>query len=175
MKKSNNKLLLIVAIVFAAVVLFWLFGNGMEPIEDTNGSEDLSLTTITDENIINLDLGSINPISVQESSFEIGGFSVSDGVEFSSKNFSGVYEVMYGNFILNSEVVFTLHNFVVEEGNFKMCVVYNDEIVAVLEPGETVEYRMEDVNGTVSLRIAGESASYSFMMSSADYDTFDHP
>lgn len=175
MKKQNNKLLAIGAVIFVIVALVWMFGGGLKPIEDTNGPDDYSLTTITDENILNLDMGAINPISVRETGFEIAGISVSDGVKFSSKGFTGVYEVMYNNFLLDSDMVISLHDFVVEEGNFKMCVVYNDEIVAVLEPGETVEYRMEKVNGTVSLRIAGESASYRFMMIGHDYDMFSHP
>ena len=170
----KKKLLPLLILVFAVVVGVWLFMDTPDPIQDTNGPDDFSLTTITDENIIRQDMGARNPVAVRNLSFDFGGITISNGVHFSSESFTGVYEIMYGNFLLNSDVTITLYDFTVESGNFKMCVVYDDEIVAVLEPGELVEYRLEDVNGTVALRIAGESASYNFMMSETDYDLFNH-
>lgn len=168
----------LIGLLAAGVVLIgsmWLFGNGMEPIEDTNGPDDYSLTTITDEQIIGGELGALNPVSVSSSEFDLGGVTVSSAVQFKSSDFSGVYEILYNNYILPSDFVLNLTSFTVDSGNFKMVVIHDDEIVATLEPGEFVEYCLEDVTGTVSLRIAGESASYCFYMSQTDYDTFAHP
>ena len=44
--------------LLAAVLLcFGVSGCGGEGYEDTNGADDFTLETITDENIINLDVG----------------------------------------------------------------------------------------------------------------------
>ena len=166
---SKNILLWLVAIVGAAAALFWIFGGAPEHIPDTNGPEDFSLTTVTDENILNRDLGSIGGPAVSQSILPGNGY------EFSAKKFTGVYEVLYDNFIGKSDFQLDITNLVVTEGNFRMVVVHNDQIVAELTPDRFVEYRLEDITGTVSLRIAGESAAFSFFMSGQDYNLHSHP
>lgn len=95
-------------------------------------------------------------------------------VEISSDKFTGVYEVVYGNYLGSSDVRLDLYDFTVTSGNFKMCIVREDEIVAVLEPDSLVEYLLEDISGNVRLMIAGESAEFSFKMTESDYDSFEH-
>lgn len=160
--------LLLVALVLVAVALFWIFGDGIEHIEDTNGPEDISLTTITDSNIINRDIGSIGGPTISQSVL------TGDGYEFSAKKFTGVYEILYDNFIGTSDFWLDLTNFSVTEGNFRMVVVHNDQIVAELTPDMFVEYRLEDITGTVSLRIAGESAAFQFFMTGTEYNNHSH-
>ena len=55
-------------------------------------------------------------------------------------------------------------------------MVQDDKIVAVLQPDDfgQVDYLLEDISGTVSLVIAGESAQFSFKIAEGDYDTFAH-
>lgn len=172
--KNNPLVGLLVVIVFVALVV-WMLLSGPDPIPDTNGPDDYSLTTITDENILNLDMGAINPIKKKGISLDLGSVTVGSGLEFSSRNFTGVYEVMYNNYFLDSDVVIELNYLKVNSGNFRMVVVYNGEIIETIEPSdEPIEFRMEDVNGTVSLRIAGESADYEFSMFEHDYDMFAH-
>lgn len=168
MNISKNIFLWIAVIAFAAVGCFWIFGSGLEHIPDTNGPEDYSLTTITDENIIKQDLGSIGGPTISQS------ILFGDGYEFSAKKFTGVYEILYDNFIGKSDFVLDLTNFVVTEGNVRLVVIHNDQIVAELTPDMFVEYRLEDITGTVSLRIAGESAAFSFFMSGHDYNFHSH-
>lgn len=51
----------------------------------------------------------------------------------------------------------------VEEGNFRMVLVVDDEIVHEFALNElTQTYVLEDVSGYVALRIAGESANFTF-------------
>lgn len=174
-KKMKDILWKVFALVLVVVVAVWFLMDDMEPIEDTNGPDDISLTTITDENIINLDMGALNAIKVSESDLQVGGLDLDPIVDFSSEDFSGVYEVLYNHFIGNSDVVIELDYLKVDSGNFKMVVLLDGEIVTTIEPSdEPISFRMEDVNGTVSLRIAGESASYSFAMSKTDYELFEH-
>lgn len=168
MNISKNIFLWIAVIAFVAVGCFWIFGSSLEHIADTNGPEDYALTTITDENIIKQDLGSIGGPTISQS-------ILSDGYEFSAKKFTGVYQILYDSYIGKSDFQLDITNFVVTEGNVRMVVIHNDQIVAELTPDMFVEYRLEDITGTVSLRIAGESAAFSFFMSDNSYNSHAHP
>ena len=164
MNKKPNKLvtlLIIVAVAVGAVMLF--FGNDPEHIEDTNGAGDYSLATITDEQIIEKSLGSRNV------AISYGG-SFSNDVEFSSNQFSGVYEIANTYYLLESDYVLDLLSFEVTQGNFKMVVVNEGKIVATIEPGQIEPVYLENVKGDISLIIAGESAAFSFSMSDMDFE-----
>lgn len=181
-EKSGKKggkaspLLWIAAAIFLAVSIFWMISSGIEPIPDTNGPDDYSLVTITDENILNRDMGAHMPLGKRSSKLEVGNVTIGSDIVFSSGDFSGVYEVMYNNFFLDSDVYIRLNYLKVNSGNFRMVVVYNDEIIHEIAPSdEPIELLLEDLNGTVSLRIAGESADYEFSMFAHDYDLFAHP
>lgn len=173
-KKNKDTLVGILVTAIFIIAIVWLLITDTNHIEDTNGSSDYSLTTITNENIINLDLGAIGVPQPYTNSFTVGGINISSGIEFSSKKYTGVSEILYTNYLTSSDFEIDLHSFTVDKGNFKMVVVHNDEIVATLEPGEAVNYRLEDVSGNISLRIAGESASFSFIMDETDYNNFYH-
>lgn len=84
------------------------------------------------------------------------------------------YEILYDNYILPSDFDLNLTVYDIYGGNFKMVVVHDGKIVATLEPNIFVNYRLEDVTGTVSLRIAGESASVNFSMTEPGYDRHSH-
>ena len=166
---------IIFAVVFLAVFVVWMLVGGIEPIPDTNGPDDISLATITDENIINRDMGSVHAVTIKKSGIEVGNVAINSMVKFSSKDFSGIYEICYNNYIGKSDVEVRLGHLTVDSGNFKMVALLNDEIVGVIEPSdEEIVFRMDDINGYFSLRIAGESAAYSFTMSQMDYDHFAH-
>ena len=135
-------------------------------IEDTNGADNFTLNTITDQNILNLDLPS-------------GGYGtktsglLSKTVTHSGKDFSGVVEVLWTDMIAG-DFVLDLMDYTVTGGNFRMVVVNEDRIIADIEPG-TTQILLEGVKGRVALRIAGESAAYSFSMTEFEYNSFAHP
>lgn len=172
MDKKNNQLSTPLAILIAVVVIgvcLWAFlTNDLKHIEDTNGADNYALTTITDEHIIGMDIGAMG---LTKSKDILSG----NAFEFHSDKFTGVEEILYDNFIGKSDFVLDLNNFHVTGGNFRMVIVHNDKIVAELTPDLFVEYRLEDITGTVSLRIAGESAAFSFYISEMDYDSHSHP
>ena len=168
-EKTKKALTLAAAVILVVVVSVWLILGGTDHIEDTNGADNYALQTITDENIINMDVGSIGGPEISKNILQ------GSNVEFSAEKLTGVYEVLYDNFVLPSDFEVNLSAFAVNEGNFKMVVVHDDKIVATLEPDLFVDYLLEDVTGTVSLRIAGESASFTFNMSEMDYDHHAHP
>ena len=166
-EKKKTIIARIAAVVMIGIAIFWFLGSDMKHIEDTNGPDNYSLTTITDENIINRDMGAMG---LSRSKSIVTG----DTHTFSSDKFTGVEEIMYNNYILNSSDYFTIYNYEIKEGNMKMVVVLDDEIIAELEPGMIVEYDFKDVNGTLALRIAGESAAFHFDITGHDLDRFEH-
>ncbi len=169
--KAQNPRVALLTVIFAAVFCLWMFNSTPETIEDTNGPGDFSLQTITDDNILNQDMGMTGGINIRKD-------DIGDGITFSSDGFTGVYEVMYNNFFANSDVNICLTLLTVTEGNFKAVVVYNDEIIEELPfnaENPFIDLWLHDINGTVSLRLAGESAAFSFSMLQSDYDSFAHP
>ena len=130
--------------------------DDLEHIEDANGPDNYALVTITDENIIKQDMGALN---VSKSTGLLN-----DGVTFKSDKFTGVYRVFVTNFFLNSDFQMDLAGFWVNGGNFRMCIVNNDEIIADVEPGSFPEVLLHDLNGSFELVIAGESADFEFTL-----------
>ena len=143
------------AVIIAVVVVFVFFGGDSikEHIEDTNGADNFELQTITDKDICELKMGALN---VKERSTPI------TATEYYSDCFSGVYEIFHENIITNRYEI-TINHAAVESGNFKIVLCVDDEIVHTFTLNELMQtYVLENVSGTVSLRIAGESACFSF-------------
>ena len=146
----------IVCGMFAILTLMTCGACGaVEHIEDTNGVHDFTLQTIKNENIVKLDLGSRG---VTESTNNI-----TNTVTYSSKKFTGVYEI-YGENLWANRYEITVNHARVDYGNFKMVLLVDDEIVHEFALNElTQTFVIEDtVSGYVSLRIAGESAKFQF-------------
>lgn len=151
-----NKLFMI---VLALCVMAALFGCGTE-YEDTNGADDYTLQTITEQNIIKLDLGA-SGLSYTESNF--GG--VLSSTEYSAKNFNGVDRLFQTNFILPSDVEIYIGHMNVKAGNFRLVVINNDEIIYEIPVDAFAEtYRFENLTGSFSVHVAGESAAFNFHM-----------
>lgn len=165
-KRIGGKLLAPVIIVIVVIAAIMLFNTELEHIEDTNGADVFELQKITDENIINRDMGALN-VGVKTN-------KITNNVEISSDKFTGVYEVVYSNLLGKSDFVFELIDFRVNSGNFKMVVVHDDKIVATITPDNYDTFVLEDINGTVSVVIAGESADFSMRMSRFEYEQFSH-
>lgn len=149
----------IIAIMLALVFVFGFTACGVE-IADTNGPDDYSLATITDENIINKDLGA-------------SGYSMSPGsdseeymtttTKFKGSEFSGVAELWGTNLLGKSDITIDVSSFVINEGNFRLMVLLDDEIVYEFNPDELMETcELRDVNGYVALVMAGETADFKF-------------
>lgn len=147
----------VVSLMLAAAMCFGLVGCGTE-YEDTNGEDDYTLQTITDENIIALDVGA-SGLSYSEESLNGAAYSA----EYSAKSFNGVERIYFENYILPSDVNVYIGTMNVKSGNFKLAVVNNDEIIhefALDTFNET--FRFEDITGDFSICVAGEDAAFSF-------------
>ena len=146
-------------VLLALCLCLSLMGCGTQ-YEDTNGADDFTLQTITDENIVQLDTGS-SGLGYSEENFA----DVLYSSEYHSNNFNGVEQIYLNNYILPSDVEIYIGHMVVESGNFKLAVVNNDEIIheiALDSFGETI--RFEDLSGSFSIHVAGESAKFEFFI-----------
>ncbi len=140
--------------VFIAVFAIWMLQSDLEHIEDTNGADNYALQQITDSNIINMDIGALNLVEAKE--------LFNNLPTFRSDKYTGVSEIYLDNLIANRFEI-TLYNTTVRSGNFRIVLVYNDEIVHEFKLNELMQtYTLENPKGTVSLRIAGESADFEF-------------
>lgn len=162
---TKKRLIIIGAVVLAALVGMYFLIGGTEHIEDTNGSENFTLQQITDENIIREDMGAIGGPDIFWSEF------TGDDVKISAEKFTGVYEILYDHFLFPSDFDLSLTDYEIYGGNVKLAIIHDDELVAVLEPGDNIDYRLEDVSGRVSLRIAGESAAFTIHINHAEYNS----
>ncbi|MBE6607909.1 MAG: hypothetical protein E7633_05105 [Ruminococcaceae bacterium] len=152
--KPKNVFFGLLVILIAGAAVWWMLNNSIDHIEDTNGGDDYSLCTISDENIINRDIGSKGLTESYD--------SISGTTTYSSKKYTGVDEI-YGINISATRFEITVHHAQVDSGNFKIVLLVDDEIVHTFNLNElTQTYVMENVSGYVSLRIAGESAEFMF-------------
>lgn len=153
--KVKKFLPILLAAALVVVCVIWFMDSDLEHIEDTNGADDFTLQTITDDNIRALDMGALN---VSQKT----GILTGDTVTYYSDCFTGVYEVFRESIITNRYEI-TVNHARVDAGNFKMVLCVDDEIVHEFTLNElTQTFVLENVNGTVSLRIAGESATFQF-------------
>ena len=150
-------LCLIMALGFAVLAV----GCGPE-IADTNGPDDYSLATVTEENVVNQDLGC--------SSYTMSPGSEDDDyldkvTKFKGKEFSGVTQLYMTNYLGKSDVTVDVSNLTVNSGNFALYVLLDGEIVHEFKIGELMEtFEMEDINGTFEIVMAGETADFKFWM-----------
>lgn len=149
-------------IIMVFLLLGCMCGCGTK-YEDTNGS-DTTLQTITDENIINLDLGSSG---LKYSESEIAGITID--AKYSSKNFNGVQRIYDTRFILESDVNIMINSLSIHEGNFKLAFINDGKIIKEVSSdmfGEMIYF--EDLIGVFSIHIAGESASFELYIEDLD-------
>ena len=127
-----------------------------EEYADTNGADNYTLQTITDSNIINLELGA-SGLGYKEQN--IAGVVFSN--EYYSKNFNGVERIYNTNFILPSDVMIYIGYLTVDSGNFRMVIVNDDKIIYDVESGASNEMlRFDNLKGNFAIHLAGESADF---------------
>lgn len=151
-EKAKKTIAIIGAVALIAVCIIWFSSSDLEHIEDTNGAENFALQTITDENIIKRDIGAMG--------LETSTDSVSNTTTYSSDKFTGVEEI-YGKNIWGNRLEITINHAKVDSGNFKVVLLENDKIVHEFALNELSQsYVLENPDGYISLRIAGESADF---------------
>lgn len=146
-------------VVILFILALSLSGCGsfiMDHIEDTNGADDFSLASITDEEICqsrsHIAVASITTTSGGKTEIRIGKLSgvMQPDAPLASVNANGETLVWHA---VSS----------VTAGNLRICIVRdNAEIVGDLPINDEGEVRIENApKGRYTLRIAGESAAFS--------------
>ena len=142
---------------------FAVFAVGCGPeIADTNGPDDYSLAEITEENIINQDLGcsgyTVSPASDDEN-------YMVKLTKVKGKEFSGVSQIYLTNFIGKSDIIVDVSTYSLDSGNFALVALLDGKIVHEFKPGELTEtFELRDVKGTFEIVMAGETADFKFWM-----------
>jgi len=162
--KTKNILIGVLVVIFLVVFAVWMLKSPRpEHIEDTNGADNYSLQTITEQDVVEQQMGSRGSINKNES--HLG--NISSGIKYSSKKFTGVNRLHTSTIFKGSDIYVSLSSFEVKEGNFAFYIVFDGEVVGKLEPNDdaVVEFTLENVEKTGGLEyiIAGESANFSFV------------
>lgn len=159
-------IVLVVAIVAVGVIMF-ILNPGPEHIEDTNGADNYTLQSITEQDVIEQKMGTRGTVREFETHLTVAGWSVSDGIRYSSDKLTGVYMLYNTTLFKGSDIYVSLAEFQIKEGNFAFYVVFDGEVVGKVEPSENAmaEFLLENVEktGTLEYVIAGESASFEFV------------
>ena len=128
----------------------------VQHIEDTNGADDYSLTTITKEQLLGVS-SSVKFLSVHS--------QVNDKIEYSVDKFTGVEMVEEVRAKSGTRSVRFAVKTTLEEGNMYVYVRHNGEIVGELTIGQDDVLVLENPEaGKYELCIAGESAKFKMVI-----------
>lgn len=159
-----GRLMAIPILILFVIAVIWMFSTAIDHVEDTNGA-DTSIATITEMDIVNNNYGSRNLTTTTN----LGG------VRFHSKKYTGVQEIFYQNYLTETTVYLSVSDYTVTEGNFRIAVIHENELIAMLSPDDDASvYCFENIKGRISFRLVGESAAFSFRMTKAEYNQFFH-
>lgn len=170
-KKAKTALIAVVLVIAIGIGGIFIYNDiqALFRFEDTNGPDNYQLEHINDGDIIEMTYGSIGTPRVRD---EIIG----NEVLISANNFTGIYDVFYTNLLGKSDFVLDLSEFVVESGNLKAVIILDDEIVGEIAFNDEEllfkEFRLDDINGNIHFRIAGEDAKFRMRMSKSDYESY---
>lgn len=143
-----KKMLLLFVI---SLFVFTLVGCGH--IEDTNGEEDYSLTTITDENILS-GYGSSTQSGSIYSETSMNGITT---YKIKVSKFSGVKKLyekeISNNYSLNIKCT-------LKSGNMKLLLLKDGEIFADILSSKEITKSYDLTSGEYEFIVAGESAKY---------------
>ena len=166
MKVNKDPKIWLFVAVFAIVFVVMMLMPGMEQIPDNNGPADTSLATLTQADLVGK-AEYTKGMRTSRGYLNLGSVTIDDGITFSSKEFSGVYDLCWSTFILPSTFYIDMYGFELESGNMMVYLLCDGEIVATFEPSiDNTTLRVDGLKGDVILRLACESASFKFTIPS---------
>ena len=142
----KRKLIITISIL---MICFMTSCKSFKQIKDTNGPDDYTLNTITDEDIIK-GFNSVSIGSIDSSKNNVYNLKVN--------KFSGVNRIYKKDF---KDKTITLEiTSKVESGNFKIAIVVDDKIVETIPANTTKTVVTEVTKGNYSIRVAGEETKF---------------
>ena len=141
-------------VLFILTILALFSFTACSHIEDTNGAEDHSPVTLTDEDFLK---GYNSGISYMFSSKTINHMT-----EINVKKFSG-NEILERKIRASGEDLNINTDTGLAAGNLRICIVRNNkEIVAEIDIHGNDEILIENADGVYTIVIGGESANFAF-------------
>lgn len=139
------------ALLLALALLLSGCGS-LSHIPDTNGTEDFSLCSITQEELVAKSTHVLQQNTVTASS--------NGRVSFRTQKFSGITEIYRFTNRDGGDRVFTVSSDLTG-GNLKLYFYSDGKILYDIPVGQTVTVTLPAVEGPCALRAAGESAAFS--------------
>lgn len=151
-KNSKTSIIIFAVLVVAAIAFFPTIGSNVKEYKDTNGENDFSLCKITDEDIIEgIDSSTLNIVTFDEAKNEYW---------YLGKFFNGSTTLGTAN-DLTADNTIVIQQFSVTKGNTRLLILADDKIVHDFTPNESnQEYSLNNLQGDISLVVAGESANF---------------
>ena len=149
-----TKAVLICVIAAMLVSALASCASGKMHIEDTNGADDVSLCTLTEEDILG------RPSYISYMSIEN---SVNDSYRLTVDKLSGVSEAK--KITVGADAVTLTYTVEVSEGNLRVCIVKDGAVVADLAVNGGEQQLTLSEKGTYRVIVAGESAKLAFALS----------
>ena len=144
-----------------------LLNPGPEHIADTNGPDNYALQQITEADVVAMQMGSRGGVSTSETHLNFENLSISSGIKYSCKKFTGVHRIYTATILKGSDIFISLSDYQVNSGNFAFYVVLDGEVIGQVDYNEfgVAEFLLEDIEktGTVEYILAGESADFRFI------------
>lgn len=148
-------------LLIAALCLSMTACIGSLGYEDTNGPDDFTLQSITEQNIIDRDTGTVR---VGYSSLSVS-HNPGTVISRSCKLFHGVDQVFRDNYPEPTDVSVRVTAIEIKSGNFRLSAIHDGQIIHdFLLTGSNETILFEGLTGEFSIHAAGESASFSFEM-----------
>lgn len=150
-KKLKGIIYSLLSVCLIILVVLWFYDPKFEHIEDTNGIDNYSLNTLTDKNIVKLNSGTL---------YETNNDNAINDSKLSFIKFSGVMEI-YGEDHTNESLQIDLKNLKIDEGNFQAALLVDNKIIHKFDSNDLNQsFKVDNISGYVTLRIAGESAKF---------------
>ena len=152
MFKNRKTGIIIFAIFIVALIAFFPNIGNTKEYKDTNGEDNYSLCKITDEDIIEgIDSSTLNIVTFDEAKNEYW---------YLGKFFNGSTTLGTAN-DLTADNTIVIQQFSVTKGNTRLLILADDKIVHDFTPNESnQEYSLNNLQGDISLVVAGESANF---------------
>lgn len=138
----------ITAILLVILLSFILPSCASLVIEDTNGPDDYSLQTITDEQII---------FGMNTSKMMSFTSTVNNNTTAKCRSLSGVQTLCSYN--INGDLTVNVTS-EVNSGNARLVLIINEKIINDFNINGSSTYTLTQVSGLAEIKIAGESANY---------------
>ncbi len=141
----------IFALVICAIMVLSLASCTFGHIEDTNGEDNYTLGTITDERLLSGATSYVQAVAVKS---EVNGV-----ITYKAEKFSGVYTLKKIPYAVGTQMIIKT-DITVESGNFRVVLIQNGEIIKDIPFGENQVTVIEEPRRDYEIRIAGESAKF---------------